>query len=1417
LIDLKSIPRKKEIKQELISTIKILKYTSSARESDSEFDVYKFNGESALNKTYSFKIYFVSETPLEIEYIADKEARFTITDVHTQEEKNICGRIMEISENSVVGNKYKYIATIVSPIQYLETNVVSKIFHKKTAVQIIKEVMKDYSAVLNIHLEIKLDLHKCPIRDYTTQYNQSDLSFINMLAEQEGYTLIHDYSTNEQYTLTICELNEHVKKINKKTTGSYNFIKEFSPSTNSYAYYDEHRPSLTLDNEYGKNISSQIKDNTKTLQLRTDIVKSQQIDKLNAYKNHVFSDLERYSKLNAQRYYAKQALFDCYSKELYICEAIQITLGDEQSYKEAQMIITSAKYEGVFPNALGEYVQEDNDKPQFVAVFQALPYDIDFKPQKIELKPKINGVLTAIVSQGSPNACEHANEIDVDDKGRIRVLFHFAHNVSSCYLRYTTFFAGDGYGAQFIPRVNSEVVVAFINGDPDKPIILKALHNGENKNPYPLPTSHTQSFIKTHSMPQHDSEFGHNEINFEDKKDAEVLRLRAQKDVRLHAQNNAYKKIQNNQQIHIKSNEDITIGANQTEFVKRSKVETIAMVKALSVGGAYQISVGAAKNESIGLSSSEQVGHTKFVVVGKQYVMQTGDSYIEMNSNGNIIIKGNDIQINAQTQISLKGKAVALNSAPSLAPNPPEIPAILPVAAAVAPVIHAFSQKNEVGSRSDSVADNENTDIVVVVEEILGDKILISTYAWEQYNGLAKKMEKVIFITYSASIFGYDIPIEAYGNLYEDLNKQAVKNPDILVSSGTNGKFDTQEKKIIIGDTLIENSIENKEEKSAKLLHILIEEYGEYIEYLLRNEYSDVKGKGESSQDEGAKFAFALPNFKLEKEKDIKYAFYKDESTQEELVYDNNKTYEELISVKDKELLILEDGISKDGRYKYFSAGRGEPGKTDSYGHEKLEDALEKVGFREDAERKEIYFGNWLRDYSQVVESKVLELDLNNIKKSLEDMSDEKTSKETSTNIDKANNVVQKHLTRASLTQIVAVLAKDEFAKELYNRSDTNKEYKEAFNITEELLGVYLPAEHLDNPKGILDTKSDPGFRKAYSENEGAIHPTKWHKNYFDESIAYTKSELQKAVQAGRTPKGRVHFGAALHVLEDVYSHSNYCELLLHKIARENEVVWRKPRLWTESVSINNKEVYPLVSGTFGTIDTMVSFLSILEKVMDEPINCKKEGRSKFLRITLIVLKDYDLELANNFEAKIKLLEDIDGYIPKPIDICSLTKYVKQHINNTIAFLAQKTLSETPFHQELDPYNPTHSQIGKDHDDNPLHVLAAKNATTMLNDIGRHMFDIWDNNINEKELLKRVDLYFTHPDLLDYSNTIPHLETMYKNTKVWANKNPHKIAQAANYKGDIEHAREELERIAKKSQEATNFILDTYLKYGENK
>ncbi len=102
------------------------------------------------------------------------------------------------------------------------------------------------------------------------------------------------------------------------------------------------------------------------------------------------------------------------------------------------------------------------------------------------------------MSNGESNTKDYENTIDVDEQGRIKVLFHFETNqTSSCYLRLSNFYSGTNFGSQFLPRVNSEVIVSFINGDPDLPIIIGTLHNGENKNPVNLPKEKTKSFIKT--------------------------------------------------------------------------------------------------------------------------------------------------------------------------------------------------------------------------------------------------------------------------------------------------------------------------------------------------------------------------------------------------------------------------------------------------------------------------------------------------------------------------------------------------------------------------------------------------------------------------------------------------------------------------------------------------------------------------------------------------------------------------------------------------------------------------------------------------------------------------------------------------------------------------------------------------------
>lgn len=169
------------------------------------------NGESSVNKPYIFNLVFVSDEYIEVEDIVDTDVEIKLRDdVNPLVKKTIYGKIFKAKEDSIVARKYLYEVQIVSPLYYLSLNNRYEIFHEKKTSDIITEIINRYAQILNLKIDVKIDLLQAPIREYTTQYNQSDLKFIQMLCEEEGYSLIIDYSSNDPYTITLCELNEHV-------------------------------------------------------------------------------------------------------------------------------------------------------------------------------------------------------------------------------------------------------------------------------------------------------------------------------------------------------------------------------------------------------------------------------------------------------------------------------------------------------------------------------------------------------------------------------------------------------------------------------------------------------------------------------------------------------------------------------------------------------------------------------------------------------------------------------------------------------------------------------------------------------------------------------------------------------------------------------------------------------------------------------------------------------------------------------------------------------------------------------------------------------------------------------------------------------------------------------------------------------
>jgi type VI secretion system secreted protein VgrG len=245
---------------------------------------------------------------------------------------------------------------------------------------------------------------------------------------------------------------------------------------------------------------------------------------------------------------------------------------------------------------------------------EAIDSRTQFRPPRITPKPVVQGAQTATV------VGKKGEEIDTDEFGRVKVQFHWDRKgrndeQSSCRVRVAQVWAGQEWGAMHIPRIGQEVIVGFLEGDPDRPIITGRVYNGEHKPPYKLPDNATQSGIKTRSTKGGGAKT-FNEIRFEDKKGEEKLHLHAEKDFSVDVENDATWRV----------------GLDEDSPARSKK--------------------GAAKFE---------VGKTVLIDAGDEITLVTGNAKIVMKKNGDITVTCKNLTVKASDSINMKAsKAVQI-------------------------------------------------------------------------------------------------------------------------------------------------------------------------------------------------------------------------------------------------------------------------------------------------------------------------------------------------------------------------------------------------------------------------------------------------------------------------------------------------------------------------------------------------------------------------------------------------------------------------------------------------------------------------------------------------------------------------------------------------------------------------------------
>lgn len=572
---------------------------------------------------------------------------------------------------------------------------------------------------------------------------------------------------------------------------------------------------------------------------------------------------------------------------------------------------------------------------------------------------------------------------------------------------------------------------------------------------------------------------------------------------------------------------------------------------------------------------------------------------------------------------------------------------------------------------------------------------LRSRFALEQLTGLARFLSRNAFRGWILSIFGDDVPISAVDALRQALHDGSCPNPgiDLLppgeLDSGEPARYDKARRRVQVDRDLAAAAVSDPE-AAGKLLLALVHEFGHHVDQILRALYSSVGG--DAPFEEGAAYAHAVVLLKGDVVPRLPYADYFDGATWRRLEIDHGDFAAFAARWASEDLVWWE---TEDELHAHFGAGPGHGKPGMSFGHESVED---EARLRMDpalrfspAEGNLIYFGNWLRDYSQAIDPKIIR---------------------------RPDESITSGLTRPAMTQIVDLLAELHFIEE---KGDLDQRSRSLFRVTPAKLGVYRPEEHIDNPKGIEDGRADdPAFRGDWTEAEVAIDPVRNMKNYiatpgpWATSSAYITSELRQAVALGRTPEGFRRLGQALHVLEDFFAHSNWCELALRKVGYSRVDPW---------VPVTPGRVPPLVTGVFGGLDTAASILYVIGESLRETDPFAVGKRTSGQRILLIALHDTMPNVARGYELFLKFGEEFQKDHPWIWKILydtvgAFSRFMNVMIGNMIHSIAadiddyqSKTTARTT--------DPTHTQIAKDHDDHPLHTLAAHIAIEAV----RQVFD----------------------------------------------------------------------------------------------
>lgn len=699
-----------------------------------------FKGVDGISQiaTYNLNILVPTKVSFSFEKLLGQQVTIVINRTNDKKDffRGICSTLTE-GESDEDGQHYH--ATIVSPMWLLMRRTRSRVFHDQAVPKILEEkVLKQFLESMKFALKMNLG-GTYPTYDYATQYRESDFNFASRLMEEEGMNYFWDH-TDSQSTMTVIDpANGNYPDINlganllfghsgnKDSGGAKNRINSWEKcqqvQSNGFTLIDHHfehqdpvfssTQPLTGPQANAGTISHKLKllpddftiaDFPGEYCPRFDDVSMSGDASSNGISN-IDSDKDRTTKIRIEQHAASSLLIHGTSTCPAFASGKTFELKDPAPKsvqgKYLLLSVTHTMTQAGPRSSRGSHTHYTNS-------FTAIPFDksLPYRAPRRAPRSSIVGTQTAIVvglDSSKPD------EILTDKFGRVKVKFHWNPNDPkgqdcSRWIRVGQLIAGNRWGASFWPRIGQEVIVSFLEGDPDQPIIVGSVYNAMQMPPYlgeGLDSKHTNnnqiSGIKTNTT---QGGVGYNELRFDDTKGKEQVFIHTERDFDLRAKNEARESIANNRHVTIGSEKDgkkvgdlrehifqdrhTTIERNQVENVKGNlqllvgggegdngtfELVTKKDLKEL-VNGDQHLKVGGARNETLGGNQSLTVGGNQDEKVGMNHAMEAGMAIhikagmtmvLEAGMQLSLKVGGNFIDINP-AGVFITGTMVMINS-----------------------------------------------------------------------------------------------------------------------------------------------------------------------------------------------------------------------------------------------------------------------------------------------------------------------------------------------------------------------------------------------------------------------------------------------------------------------------------------------------------------------------------------------------------------------------------------------------------------------------------------------------------------------------------------------------------------------------------------------------------------------------------